>query len=59
MNAWISTENGINLGFFKEKKKKKSGIPDFLEDLRKAGDGITEFFELDIVNENEIRTRGR
>ena len=25
-------------------KKKKSGIPDFLEDLRKAGDGITEFF---------------
>ena len=40
-------------------KKKKSGIPDFLEDLRKAGDGITEFFELDIVNENEIRKRGR
>ena len=57
MNAWISTENGINLGFFNGKKK--SGIPDFLEDLRKAGDGITEFFELDIVNENEIRTRGR
>ena len=40
-------------------KKKKSRITDFLEDLRKAGDGITEFFELDIVNENEIRTRGR
>lgn len=42
-----------------EKKEKKSGIPDFLEDLRKAGDDITEFFKLDIVNENEIRTRGR
>ena len=35
MNAWISTENGINNGFFNGKKKKKAEFPIFWKTLGK------------------------